>query len=193
MSAAHSEARRQQILDAARVCFIRNGFHQTSMHDVVAEADLSVGAAYRYFPSKTELIVALAQQMTDQIQSAFDAVARQRPRPSLTVAVQRAVDLANEHSGPDGVLRLAVQVWGEAQRDPVLASFVDGFFRTIRTTLVTLARSAQDAGELPADADPEGVGAVLFAIIPGYALQRMMTGGPEPEVFKDGLRALIGP
>src|SRR5262245_38493169 len=165
VSAAHSEARRQQILDAARVCFIRNGFHQTSMHDVVAEANLSVGAVYRYFPSKTELIVALAQQMTDQIQSVFDAVHHHRTRLSLTDAVQRAADLDTENSGPDGVLRLAVQAWGEAQRDPVLAGFVDGFFRSIRTTLVTLAQSAQDAGELPADADPAGVGAVLFAII----------------------------
>ena len=33
------EHRRQQILGAAAACFSRNGFHQTSMHDICAEAD----------------------------------------------------------------------------------------------------------------------------------------------------------
>ena len=60
VSEAHLAARRQQILDAARVCFTRNGFHATSMQDVIAEAGLSVGAVYRYFRSKEELVAAIA-------------------------------------------------------------------------------------------------------------------------------------
>jgi len=47
VSEAHLAARRQQILDAAQIRFIRNGFHQTSMQDVIAEAGLSVGAVSR--------------------------------------------------------------------------------------------------------------------------------------------------
>ena len=43
VSEDHLLARRQQILDAARVCFLRDGFHNTSMQDVIAEAGLSVG------------------------------------------------------------------------------------------------------------------------------------------------------
>ena len=62
VSEAHLAARRQQILDAARTCFLRNGFHQTSMQDVIREAGLSVGAVYRYFPSKNDLITALAER-----------------------------------------------------------------------------------------------------------------------------------
>ena len=54
VSDEHLAARRQQILDAARACFLRNGFHATSMQDVIGEAGLSVGAVYRYFKSKNE-------------------------------------------------------------------------------------------------------------------------------------------
>ncbi|MFL6504773.1 MAG: TetR/AcrR family transcriptional regulator, partial [Candidatus Udaeobacter sp.] len=32
--------RRCQILDAALVCFAKRGFHQTSMHDISAEAGI---------------------------------------------------------------------------------------------------------------------------------------------------------
>src|SRR5262249_59255610 len=55
VSEAHLAARRQQILDAARACFLRNGFHATSIQDVIAEGGLSVGAVYRYFKSKNDI------------------------------------------------------------------------------------------------------------------------------------------
>ena len=43
VSEAHLAARREQIIEAATRCFLRNGFHQTSMQDVIKEAGLSVG------------------------------------------------------------------------------------------------------------------------------------------------------
>src|SRR5262245_48336089 len=108
-------------MDAARVCFLRNGFHQTSMQDVVREANLSIGAVYRYFPSKNELIMALAEQVIDQIAGVFDSVADEDPPLPLAIAMERATDLVTQNTGPDGILRLALQVWSEAMHDPALA------------------------------------------------------------------------
>src|SRR5262252_4234519 len=47
--------RRTQILEAAVVCFAKHGFHQASMHDISAEAGISVGLIYRYFQNKEEI------------------------------------------------------------------------------------------------------------------------------------------
>ncbi|MBW8820389.1 MAG: helix-turn-helix transcriptional regulator, partial [Streptomyces sp.] len=63
VSQAHLDARRRQILDGAAVCFARNGFHATSMQDVLKEADLSAGAVYRYFSGKEELIGAIVGEV----------------------------------------------------------------------------------------------------------------------------------
>lgn len=189
---AHLAARRQQILDAARVCFLRNGFHQTSMQDVIKQANLSVGAVYRYFPSKTELIAALAEQVIEQISTMFESFGAQESPPPIAAVMQRGVDLATQHTGQDGMLRLAVQVWSESLHDPALAEFVRATYAKIRQSLIAIATRAIDAGQLPADADPVAVGSVLFALMPGYALQRILIGVPEPEVFKDGLRTLLG-
>ena len=54
------EAKRAEIVAAARRCFSRDGFHQTSMPDIAAEAGVSAGAPYRYFASKEEIILAIA-------------------------------------------------------------------------------------------------------------------------------------
>ena len=56
--------RRSQILDAALVCFAKRGFHQTSMHDISAEAGISVGLIYRYFENKEAVISAMADRLS---------------------------------------------------------------------------------------------------------------------------------
>jgi AcrR family transcriptional regulator len=191
VSAEHLAARRQQILDAARVCFARNGFHQTSMQDVIRQADLSVGAVYRYFPSKNELITALAGQIVDELANVFDALMAEDPPPPIVTVMLRATDFARANSGPDGALRMAIQIWAESLRDPVLAEVVGGVYRRLRDIVVTFSERAIAAGSLPADADPLAVGSVLFALLPGYAVQRILIDQPSHEVFQAGLRTLL--
>ncbi|MEU4478503.1 TetR/AcrR family transcriptional regulator [Micromonospora sp. NPDC023966] len=191
VSDEHLAARRQQILDAARRCFRRDGFHNTSMQDVIREAGLSVGAVYRYFPSKNDLITAIAQSVVGGAEGIFAELAAADPPLPLVDALDRALTYVDTQTGPDGVLPLAIQVWGEAQRDPALAEFVGRTYTGFRNHFTTLARRAHAAGELPADADPEAVGAALFALVPGYVLQRVLTGTPDRATYLSGVRALL--
>src|SRR2546423_6618510 len=62
VSDEHLDARRRQIIDAAIVCFARDGFHRATMQDVCREAHLSAGAIYRYFSSKDAIIEAIADE-----------------------------------------------------------------------------------------------------------------------------------
>ena len=56
VSAQHQSDRRNEILEAAQRCFVRSGFHHASMQDICAEAGMSPGKLYRYFPSKEAII-----------------------------------------------------------------------------------------------------------------------------------------
>ena len=58
----HTEERRRQILRAAMACFARRGFHLTTMNDISAEAQISVGLIYRYFDSKDAVITFMAER-----------------------------------------------------------------------------------------------------------------------------------
>lgn len=54
--------REQQMLDAAVEVFSRNGFHDTSMDAIAAEAEISKPMLYLYYGSKEELFTACIQR-----------------------------------------------------------------------------------------------------------------------------------
>ncbi|WP_155372343.1 TetR/AcrR family transcriptional regulator [Catellatospora vulcania] len=191
VSEAHLAARRQQILDAARTCFARNGFHATSMQDVISEAGLSVGAFYRYFKSKEELVTAIAEEVIGRVSTLLDEVRDLDPPPPIDEVMRRLLHTVDPQFGPDGAFPMALQVWAESLRNPQLAEFVRGIYGRVRAHFDEIARAQQAAGRLPADADPEAVGAVLFSMVPGYALQRVLLGQPDPDTFLAGIKALL--
>jgi len=172
------------------VCFLRNGFHATSMQDVIREAGLSVGAVYRYFPSKSDLIVAIAQQMADGIAAQLTVIAAE-PDRSLTDVMDAAVGLVDANTGPDGILPLVVQVWAEAQRDPALRAMVAQIYGEIVTVYEKIAANAVGRGELPPDTDPAAVGSTLAALVLGYGILRLMTGKVDLTSYRAGLRAIL--
>jgi len=55
-----SEERRAQIIESAINVFAQQGFANTRMDDVAAEAGLSKGLLYWYFKSKDDIVVAIA-------------------------------------------------------------------------------------------------------------------------------------
>jgi AcrR family transcriptional regulator len=190
VSAEHLAARRQQILDAARRCFVTNGFHATSMQQVIAEAGLSVGAVYRYFPSKSDLIAGIAEQMAASIAAQLQALA-EAPDRSLVEVMEGAVGVVDANTGPDGVLPIAVQVWAEAQRDPALADLTHKIYGQIVEVYVRLADRAIARGDLPAGADPAAVGPALGSLVVGYGLLKLLTGNVDLDRYRAGLRTIL--
>ena len=57
-----SLARRDEILEAAEICFARQGFHQTTIRDVIRESGLSAGCIYGHFATKEDLIQAISER-----------------------------------------------------------------------------------------------------------------------------------
>jgi len=115
------------------------------------------------------------------------------PVPPVEETMARVLDAVDAHTGPQGNARIAMQVWAEALREPALADLVQVTYARIRSSFVELAKRAQEAGRIPADADPEHVGTVLFSMVPGYILQRLLVGGVDPDVYRMGLRAFVVP
>lgn len=62
VSDAHKEQRRQAILDAAMEVFIGKGYQLATIDDISSRCGLSVGALYRYFRNKGEIMLSLVEE-----------------------------------------------------------------------------------------------------------------------------------
>lgn len=58
------QKRRAAILGAASSLATKGGYDAVQMRDVAEKAGVALGTLYRYFPSKTHLMIAVMQQMT---------------------------------------------------------------------------------------------------------------------------------
>ena len=170
---AHLDARRQQIVDAARARFASHGFARTSMPDLVAASGLSTGAIYRYFKSKDEIVVAICEQAGQALPTALTP-------ESVREFLGHVRVMARDH----GHARLVAQIYAEAAVSPALASVVRHQLEELRTAVAALVpdRSAQDA---------ERVAEAFVAICNGYAQQLAVRGDLDPEPFAAALDAVI--
>jgi len=190
----HRVARREQIINAARSCVIQQGFHKTTMADVIRESGLSAGAVYGYFKSKEEIVAAIADSALSSVDQLFEGILAQEapltPAAALEAVLNHLTGLACH---PDGdITRVGLQAWAEAMHNEGIMAVAHQKYSLLRNHFVAVARRAQADGTLDPDADPEHIGQVLFGLIPGFILQRLILGDVTPETYIAGLKALLG-
>ncbi|MFJ3905568.1 TetR/AcrR family transcriptional regulator [Streptomyces sp. NPDC090025] len=195
VSQEHLDARRRQILDGAARCFARNGFHATSMQDVLAEVGLSAGAVYRYFAGKEELIAAIADEAFAGIHGAFEEASRQSPPPTPEVLLGAVLRLFLEERIPGAdrraFARLILQVWSETARDERLAASLQDGFDGMRVLWTKIVDGYRESGLLAADVPAEHLARTLIAVAQGYIAQQALFGDIDVTMLEDGLRGLM--
>ncbi|MHC0428997.1 TetR/AcrR family transcriptional regulator [Streptomyces sp. O3] len=197
VSQEHLDARRRQILDGAARCFARNGFHATSMQDVLREVDLSAGAVYRYFSGKEELIGAVVGEVLDVIRGAFDAALRQSPPPGPDVLLEEVFakvlrpDTGMSYDGESGFPRLMIQAWTETLRNDELSAVLRDGYAQVREAWVRVIEAYQDAGMMRADVPADSVARTMIALAQGFAAQQALFGESTEHSAAEGLRGLM--
>lgn len=186
VSDAHRELRRRQILDAANECFAREGFHRTSMTQIVAEAGVSAGSIYLYFPSKDDIIGAIAEER-HALETALAATALANPdtRQALHDLARGYFDWLTDPAEQKR-RRVTVQVWAEALRNEQVASIVQAGTGQ-RRQVAEFIRDRQRLGHLVPDVDPDALARVMLSLILGFVLQQAW----EPTMDADGYRTVI--
>src|SRR5438067_1390740 len=150
-------SRRRQIMDAALTCFSREGFHRTTMQEIVRETGLSAGAIYRYFPAKEDIVAAIAEEHHVP-EAAVLARAQDDDGADVTGILRRLVGASlGRLTDPDEQRwrRVTVQVWGEALRDERVMDVVRSGLDQPVAVLATLIRRGQREGILVPGIDPD--------------------------------------
>lgn len=193
VSEAHSAARRQQIIDAAYRCFARKGFHQATMRDIYAEANLSPGAVYHYFDSKDAIIQASFEFDYERSLALFEA-AKMRDDPIK--ALHELIDFffhGLEGAAALGAPRVNVQGWGEALVNPPLLATIRQVFGSYLDALTQIIRKAQAAGQIDPSLESAAVGRMLLSLYYGLELQKALDNEFEVEPYARAVKTLLFP
>jgi AcrR family transcriptional regulator len=185
--------RRQHILTSAWRCFSREGFHATSMDDVIVATGMSSSAVYRYFRSKEQIIRASAEEGVANVRQIFVALLDCDPSPDPAETLTFLVaELHRRTDNPDyDMTRIALQTWAEALRDPVLHHRVRQLYVDALEHAAELAQRWCDNGYLPAGADTKAVAATLFSIMQGLVMMHHVVDDVPAHALRTGV-ALLG-
>lgn len=164
------EDRRHRILDAAGICFARSGFHQTTMQDVAAEAGMSPGNIYRYFPSKDALIAGMTERDRARILHDFASI---HDAPDMIAALAA---LARKHliEEPCGQAMMALEIWAEGARNPVVGSMIHGIERAVHEGICDVLIKVEQQGRMAAGVDIDGIARFVGAFVDGLFKRRAL-------------------
>jgi len=166
-----------QILDAAVVCFAKRGFHQASMHDISAEAGISVGLIYRYFQNKEAVIAAMADRHKKQIHEILE---RARQAPNLRESLETLFTAHCGETEPHVTAAFVVDLFAEASRNEQVAALVRDVCQTSMDGVTDLIARSPESGR--SDLSPGEMAELIFAVNDGMLLRGVLRiGQPAAE------------
>jgi len=191
------EARRDQILDAARACVLEHGLEAVSMEMIIARSGLSTGAVYRYFKGKDEILAAAVTSAASEIGAAVAPVlvGAKSALPSELVGKLLAAWVSYSRSGVGaaaGIDRMPVAVhgWSYALADPHVKAAMQAGLRAFQEACVPFVKQWQANGVVAASAEPEEVAQLLLSICLGFVAQCSLTGDAGVKAHAHALAAL---
>lgn len=160
-----------QILNAALVCFAKRGFHQTSMHDISAEAGISVGLIYRYFENKEAVISAMADRHKAEIQGVLE---RARQAPTLLESLEILFTAHCCENSPKVQSAFVVDLYAEASRNPQVADLVRDVLQTAMDGVTDLIARSPEANEARHGLTPKELSELIFAVARGMLMRDVL-------------------
>lgn len=157
-------AREQQILDAAKTCFVANGFHRTSMRQILDAAGISSGGAYNYFASKDDIVKALVEAERTDIDTLLKRLT-EHDDPLRSIA-ELVFDSIAYYSREDAIL--ATEIYAESCRNPAIDEVLQLNTEKMRQLLHKTVSRGRKTGVIATRHPAADVTEWLLALIDGY-------------------------
>ncbi len=115
------DARRAQLLQAARVVFAERGYQRSSVSHIIKQAGVARGTFYNYFDSKKAVLQEVLVDLTEHIHGVVQPIEVDQPIPPQVVSnITRLVQTLSESRDVPPLLNA---VGFEEEADEVLRSF----------------------------------------------------------------------
>jgi len=160
----HPDIRRGELLDRASALFVEQGYDNVSLNDLIADAGVSKGAFYHWFPSKDALIAALAERSArDQFAVVEDTLAQSTGDAfdRLNAVLQAGFDVKMNMGTPERLAAMVSLLRPEnAHLYGRIVTVEETLFRPLLTRLISdgVAEGVFDTF------DPEGVADMILGL-----------------------------
>ena len=164
----HQE-RRRHIGQAVLRLISTHGLEAASLRNVAAEAGVSMGTVQHYFDDKQAMLDFAQHYNYERATERIPKLIADIPEPRTFRTMLRAllVDLlCLEGESREGG-RLGAAMLARAVIDPQAATTARTGYDGLTAFMTTQLHTAQQAGEIPADADPEHTARYLNAVVEG--------------------------
>lgn len=187
--AARSSRRGQQvhrILEAAKGCFLRSGFQGASMQHICAEAAMSPGALYRYFPSKEAIIEAIVEADRRSDAEVLGCMGT----GSAAEGVVSAAMAYLRHVHERGNAPLFIEIRAEAMRNPAVGEAAARCMGTTAQMFRDRLGAAAASGEIDPAVPLEALIPLMMATADGIAMSNLPAQGVPWTAIETTLRTM---
>ncbi len=172
--------RRNQILEAAVICFLERGYHQTGVRDIAARAGVSLGNLYNHFRGKHDVLVEIAMLERREMEPFLKVLNSTASAPKVLKKFIRAY--AKYLAAPENVI-LTLEISSEAVRQPDIAQlFVENRARLTEALEEVVRRGITD-GDLRAVPDPLQASQLIIEVLEGSAYRSVLSEIPMTRVI----------
>jgi AcrR family transcriptional regulator len=169
-----STERKRQISQAALACFAENGYHQTTMDDIVKASGLSKGALYWYFESKKDLFLFLIDDLMAELNREWGAIAASESASPTEKILASMAYFQAEVDEFIPLLGVLMEAWALSRHDEDVVRLTRGLYQPYQEVLVDVIEEGIASGEFQVT-NPEATSLVIMAFLDGLALA--MAGG----------------
>jgi AcrR family transcriptional regulator len=173
----HIQERTDVILVAATRMFARKGVAVATMQDVALEAGLSVGAIYRYYPSKDNLVRAVFERIKNSTRSLFARAAEQSDSPEemLRNAGRVIAERFRQEPTREETILVVESILADARRSDELVAGERQLRDAYSFLTERFFRQAQRKGVLDPDIDSEGLALLFVSLMVGLHVMSLET------------------
>src|SRR6201993_2249856 len=137
------------------------------MHDISAEAGISVGLIYRYFETKEAVISAMADRHKKEISEVLE---RARQAPTLLESLEILFTAHCCENEPRVISAFVVDLYAEASRNPHVANLVRDVLETAMDGVKDLIARAPEAQNTGNNQRPDDLAELIFAVARGMLM-----------------------
>lgn len=171
--------RRYRILEAAVMCFLERGYHQTGVRDIASRAGVSLGNLYNHFRGKHDVLVEIAVLERREMEPFLKILDSASPAPKVLGEFINAY--ARYLAAPENVI-LSLEISSEAVRQPDIAQLFVENRATLTDALTSVITRGIEDGDLRAVPDPDQAAQLITDVLEGSAYRSVLAEAPMAKI-----------